>query len=190
MIEFAQGKGVASGDPYTVSQVRALRVVKTTPGVGQLRFGGDYQRTITLYAHTTYRFEKPVTVYADAGTFFEYSQDEKDFLDMPAASAGTSADPTSTNGSDEVVSVQTTVTTLIAANPNRRRVTVQNLSTEPVFISKQNTVTSAPAKVAAVLSPCRADGDGTGGAVTFEGWSGALYGIIAMGTANVCVSDF
>jgi hypothetical protein len=59
----------------------------------------------------------------------------------------------------------------IGSNPARQRgVTVQNVGTTALLVSK-----AGGAGVGIIIPPGAAAGDGTGGAVTFDGWTGAVF---------------
>lgn len=82
---------------------------------------------------------------------------------------------------------------LVAANPNRRRVIIQNLSTVAVPISRDPAMANAPAagaKIEAMLAACAVANDGTGGSITIDGWAGPVFARLAAGAALLAVEAY
>src|SRR3954468_22181518 len=104
------------------------------------------------------------------------------FADAVVGTGGASATTsTSTTDSGIIVIPAGGAATLIApADPARTRgISIQNMGTNVVFVSKVGTVTAAGANAAATLSAGGALNDGTGGTVTFDGWAGPVYATTA-----------
>lgn len=101
--------------------------------------------------------------------------------------------PATTSDVDNVAAVAGTSTQLLPANPARRQVTLQNLSTSLVYVSKSPAVAAAAgigAPVIAVLAPCGVAGDGTGGTLTLAQYAGPIYAAAAVGGALVAVGAY
>jgi hypothetical protein len=100
---------------------------------------------------------------------------------------------TSTNDTDAIVQVGNAAVKIVAASTGRRSVFVQNLSTQVVYLSKDPGVVAALAagnKILAVLAACAVAGDGTGGSISLDGWSGDLWAIVAAATSLVSVGAY
>lgn len=91
---------------------------------------------------------------------------------------------------DTVISVSTTPTLVATTNSARHAISLQNLSTAVVFCGKAATITSAPANLTAALKAGTAANDGTGGTLGLTNYGGAIYCIVAAGTANVAVGSY
>lgn len=97
--------------------------------------------------------------------------------------------PTSTTNSSSVISVTTAATAVIAAFATRVGGQIQNQSTSAVFCGFTSGVTTSA--YAFILKAATGAADGTGGPANLQpGYTGAIWCIVASGTATVSESDF
>jgi len=77
-----------------------------------------------------------------------------------------------------------TIDTVIAANPLQRSVTIQNLGAVAVWVSRLPTLDTTGNNADALLSASGALNDGTGGIVTFDGFTGDIRAFPVGGAAG------
>lgn len=123
-------------------------------------------------------FAGPTNVWASSGVAMEVLSTPTERFGMALSGVGP-YQATSISGSDNRATVPVgSPVLLMAANPNRRCIQIQNLGTQVVYIGRSASMDNAGNGMFCALAAGDSANDGTGGAILMTGWGGPVYGVM------------